>query len=879
MRTKHILISMALGAAFVSCSQEELIAPENGAVNDAKLGIRPVVDTQITLGGEANTRLVLGSAFRPAWSTNDKVGAAIIDAPTYTSAAGYNTALRSAANGAIDLYTINEWYGCNNAFSTTDGGTTWAAEHPMVEGNYLFYAPYSETMNVRTPLVVAVPRQQDASSAKSALTEFYTSGSVVEVGYKFITGADKQTPTNIKMFNIFAYPKFTIKNNFDGYLFNSTGSGDAASAAYSGDIKIDSIQFVNVNGTQVAKTMQIGGQLKHSEGTAVAPKTGFTAAAGVVGNMKSAGAWNDVDKLLSAAQTTDLLNTTGDATIDINNGRHSMPGVITTLVVGQTIAKGGSIDVYCVMPAAKFDFSSNQLLAKIYATINGVGYEIYQAEFAVTGADSWGIDKVKLNADADKPGKLFDANGNSGLSSLSFMAGQAYPSEALRVDANGNYQKKTGVNNLLEINLVGGKAHKTEAKKVQIAVRMGSTNSGYATTASLIEAIENAANGTTWVEGATSSATAKGFKIAATNTVEINSALVDALAKNNQNGGSFKLMTSVLPVANDVKLKAVVKTAGSASATFVSTNGNEATVKFDDAIVETGSATAADKYALGASATAFNSKSVVLVPADETLTLAANTTVRSLVVAPKITGASAAGIVSIANNTLTADNINNQGTMTVKDVTALAIVNNNEMTIKGTVAAHRGKSLTFTNNGTITTGDAAASFVVTAGTGTIVLPQASASSAAQVGTGATQEVIYAATSTVATAQITAAAAIPNVTSIQANGAITLAQSDIAKFGAIRKIYAEAAIGTSELKTLDLTGFTLVLTQNATWTGTNVNQTIINGLTVNASKNYNLTLTNVAFTNATLTNATKAGAGIAANGITSKWNGGASAVLE
>lgn len=878
MRTKHILISMALGAAFVSCSQEELIAPENGAVNDAKLGIRPVVDTQITLGGEANTRLVLGSAFRPAWSTNDKVGAAIIDTPSYTDLADYNSRLRNTTSyphGAIDLYTINEWYGCNNAFSTTDGGTTWAAEHPMVEGNYLFYAPYSETMNVRTPLVVAVPRQQDASSAKSALTEFYTSGSVVEVGYKFITGADKQTPTNIKMFNIFAYPKFTIKNNFDGYLFNSTGSGDAASAAYSGDIKIDSIQFVNVDNTQAAKTMQIGGQLKHAN---AASATGCDATAGVVGKMKPAGAWNDVDELLSAAQTTDLLNTTSN---QISNGRHNMSGVITTLVVGQTIAKGGSIDVYCVMPAAKFNFTSNQLLAKIYATINGVGYEIYQATFASPGnVDSWTIDKVKLAADADKPGKLFGANGNSGLSSLSFMAGQAYPSEALRVDADGNYQKKTGVNNLLEINLVGGKAKKGATQNVQIAVRMGSTNSGYATTASLIEAIENAANGTKWVEGATSSAAAKGFKIAASNTVEINSALVDALAKNNQNGGSFKLMTSVLPVANDVKLKAVVKTAGSASATFVSTNGNEATVKFDDAIVVTGAATAADKYALGASATAFNSKSVVLIAENENLALSEDTEVRSLVVGPAITSGSTKGIVTNTSYKLTAVNINNYGTLKVKDVKALDILNKGSMEVSGGISAPTGRSLTFTNNGTITTKNIAANFVVTAGTGKIVLPEQSASSAALVGTSANQEVIYDANTAVATSQITKAAAIPNVTSIRANGAITLHKDDIAKFGAIRKIYATTAgVSATDLETYDLTGFTLVLNGSATWTGTNVNQSIVKGLTVNVNSSYALTLRTVSFTEATLTGTRYVGSGISADGITAKWNGGASALLE
>lgn len=877
MRTKHFLFSMALGVAVVACSENELATVQENA-NDAKLSVRPVVDTEITLNDEgADTRFDIGTGARPVWSTNDKIGAAIIDVPTYNGAADYGTKLTAASGDVSKLYNIVEAYGCNNAFSTTDGGATWAAEHPMVEGNYLFYAPYNEDMALRSPLTVAVPKLQDASSEKSALSEFYKSGSVVQLGYKFITGTDKKTPTNIKMFNIFAYPKFTIKNDFNGYLFDNATSGAIATAKYNGKIKVDSIQFVNVNAAQAAiTTTQIGGKLTHSDQTS-APASSATA--GVVKQMANTGDWNNVDKLLASVTTNSLLNTSDDK-VTVGRGISSLGGVITTLKVGREIEQGKAINVYCVMPAMKFNFTANQLVAKIFVTINDVQYEIYQAALAQTNKDSWTASDVKLNAAATNKGYLFNAAGNPGLESLSFMAGQSYPSEALRVDANGNYALKTGVNNLLEIKLIGGEAKKTGVSdNLQVAVRKGATNNGIATTDDLITLIENGANGTKWVEGATDSETAKGFNLAPVNSVEINAALINALAKNNQNSGSFKLTTSVLPVANDVVLGDIDgATNGAKFVTFVTANGNSAKVDLDDAVV------ADNKYILVSTAlttVTSDKNTVILVEAGGSLTMSADLTAKSLVVAPAILDAAgtistAAGIVSVANNKLTAANINNYGTMTVGAVAVANILNANALTVNGAIATADNKDPMFTNNGTITTGNVAAKFKVSAGKGTIVLPSTTASSAILVDTKATQEVIYDVTGAVATQDIKNAAAIPAVTTIKAGGAITLEKAGIAEFGSIRRIIAGANITAAIAEEIDLTGFTLVLSSNIKWIGANVNTSSVKGLAVEAG-NKVLTLDKVKVVNGTFS-AVKGG-GISADGITSYWNGGASAPLQ
>ena len=127
MRTKHFLFSMALGVAVVACSENELATVQENA-NDAKLSVRPVVDTEITLNDEgADTRFDIGTGARPVWSTNDKIGAAIIDVPTYNGAADYGTKLTAASGDVSKLYNMQQcvfynrrwrYLGCR----TSDGG-------------------------------------------------------------------------------------------------------------------------------------------------------------------------------------------------------------------------------------------------------------------------------------------------------------------------------------------------------------------------------------------------------------------------------------------------------------------------------------------------------------------------------------------------------------------------------------------------------------------------------------------------------------------------------------------------------------------------------------------------------------------------------------
>lgn len=843
MKTKHILFSIALGATFVACSSEEDFSVIGNDATDAKLSIRPTMDADIVLDGdEVLTRFALGTGARPDWSTNDKLGAAIIDVPTYTDAADYNTKIKNGTK-PIELYNVVNSYGCNNAFTTTDGGHTWKSEHPMVEGNYLFYAPYQENLGFRTPLEVAVPAIQDATTEKHALSDFYDGSNIVQVGYKFLAkGAEGTTKPSVKMYDIFAYPQFTIKNNFDGYLFDGTAAGTEPAKPFSGEMVVDSIQFLNVSGKSTMKTdMKVGGQLQHIQAEALAT----AALSGVIYNLKEKnngftgdGDWTDYDKALKSS-TDVLLNASQGAVV---NKRQGQEGVITTAVLNKTIVKGGEYSFYLVMPGKKFDFTANQLMAKVFFTVGDVQYVIYDAKFSQLGT---GQTKTKLDDANSTAGTLFDAKGNAGLSSLTLMPGQRVPSEAIRVvvDSEGkkSYALKSDVKDLLTINLVGGKASAAKAEAVQIGVRKGAANDGITTTDQLIEKIQNAPNGTAWAEGDDATAT-KGYKIAVNNTVVINSALIDALATCNQNtGGAFKIKT-VVPISTDVEITGYA----SNKLTIKSNTGKSYEIELDASNVVATATDASNKYAIIGSAvpTAFNKNTTAVVTDDATVTLSAATEMNTLhVLADKKLTLGGAYKLTVAN-------LRNNGTIEVVNVVDAKIM----------------------NNGIIEIGNADATINVVAGKGEVVIAEATTGVTGNkitIGTAATQDVVYAATGAVDGDLIAKAAGVANINLIRANGATTIMKEDIAKFGPIRRIeIAAAGLTTNEAETYDLTGFTIIANAAATWTGLTAAQTKVIGVTIEA--NADVTLTTIAVSG------TKTGnAKVLANGDSATWNGGKS----
>ena len=841
MRTRHILYTMVLGAALAACTSEEDFKVAGNA-SGTDLTIRPVVGSEIVLDGdEAATRLALGTGARPVWGANDKLGAAIIDKASYGSEEDYWTQLNDPNKKPVELYNIIESYGCNNAFTTTNGGATWSAEHPMVEGNYLFYAPYQEGLSLRSPLKVRVPKQQNASTEKSALEEFYNSGNVVQVGYKFISGDERQSPS-VGLFNIFAYPKFTVTNTTGSiYRFdrNEAGATSTQINAASTEIRIDSIQFVNVDASKDEKTdFVLGGVLKHADAET---KTAKTATAGVVFQMREKenvysdedGAWKDLDLLLNKAVTADLLNSTGQ--IESEDAKSpSMNGVITTLKVNKTLGSSTlSVPLYCVMPSARFNFSNNQLMARIYVTIDGRGYVLSNEELNV---------RKELTAKVTAPGYVFGAGDNIGLNSLSLMAGQSLPAEAIRVvrDEQGNedYAKKTDVSDMLAINFSG-----------LSAIPLTALNPGIQTTQELIEMIQNAANGTDWAEGTDNvGANTKGFQFAVGHTVEINSALIDALAGDNQNSGKFKLNETVLPISSDVK----VTDATSTSITFESASGKTFTIDLNPRIVETSTNSTAGKYAItdGSAVTTPNENTVVIAKdGNSTLNVTDGLKVKSV------------QVLDDAELTL-----NGTYALTVSGAVR------NEGTLK---IANDIKCEDIVNNGTISATTNAAAFTVTGGEGIITITEANPAGGVKVASGVAQDVVLITTSTLTESAVTTAGGIASVNAIQVTTGTTDISVDLwTKFGHVKHVILpnnvdlELAVGAH-----NMAGFTITVkgTSDLGSVGTMYN-TSVTGVNLELDDNAMLNLNNVAVSGT----ATKGeNAKIKANGTSATWNGGSS----
>ena len=373
---------------------------------------------------------------------------------------------------------------------------------------------------------------------------------------------------------------------------------------------------------------------------------------------------------------------------------------------------------------------------------------------------------------------------------------------------------------------------------------------------------KDAPNGTNWVEGTTSNATQKGYTIAPTHTIEINSALIDCLANYNQNTGGALSIETVVPIANDVKVTATTAT----SVTLESVSGKSYTIGLPKAVAQ--NAAVAGKYVIvkgNQTQSAAIAGAVVIVDGATWTVDTADPGVKSLHIA-----STASSAVTTALTTITADNIRNDGELTAVGITANAIVNEGTMTVTGTLDASSG-TLSLTNNGTIAANAGAASFTVTAGTGTVTTPEARTSLGISIAPAATQDVIYVCTATLETAQITAAAAIPSVNVIKANGKTTLKADDIAKFNTIKRIQiTTGGIDTKDVATYNMTGFKVELLGAATWTGTSAVQTKVTGVKVVLGA-YDLTLANIAASGSSEATTGK----IKANGVTATWNGGAS----
>ena len=808
MKTKGLFYSVAIAAALASCSQEAIEVVDNKVQQD--LSIRPTLGEIVLVENtEVTSRFAVGGGAQPVFSEGDKLGAAIMDKPLYSGIHQYNDAF-PAAN-----YEIVNYYSSNSAF-TYDGNAWYLNEdQPLVEGNYMFYAPYNAAMQFRSAFDVAVPAKQDASTEKSALDEFYASGAVVRVGAQFLAaeGGKAQKP-KVTMNDVFAYPMFTIKNNFEGYLNPLNPAGQAAAhnqataalKTYSGTLVVDSIQFV-LKDANSKGDVALKGKLSNAGAAAV-----------------MSGKW----------ATTPFENYTAEL-LDDNKTIADAGKVITTLVAGgREIKKGESAVFYAVMPAARYD--ENNLSANIFVTIDEKPYVFKKGEFSRTGAGTETSPyKYSMANSSDYLHYKTTANGY-----VTLIKGQRYPQEELNFE-DGKLSSKTKIaGNALTLDIKGGTYTTTGTAKVieylqEVKVEDNNNGgSGGGTTetelidnnAELIAFFKDLENGTNYEEGKKypDDTTGDLFDFSDDNTVVINSELIEALSTYNHKGSMS--ITSVFPIADDV----TVAYKKNSVVTFTSNNG----VSYD--------ITLGNDYKV--TENAIVGKSVHVIKSWN----ADNTIYENVIV---YEGA----VATIGNIQFEAASFVNNGTLNVNNSNVINAV---------------------TNNGIIYV-IAPENLIVNAGNGEIIASAASHTTETALAklnnvyvTGGTQVGTYDATSASNVTNAVADAEVFSwISDFKYNGSLAFSQEILDEVEDITTFHITGASFPG--KTLDMAGLTLCMegTSSMTISGVHKSQSIVNNVNIYNATGEQINLVTIA-ANGTY-NKVENGGEIYANGTTATWN--------
>ena len=315
-------MTMVLPLAFAACTSDEFES-QGADINLAQRTEIGQVDLSFDLG-DAQTR----------WDGNlmeevsDALGAALIDAPK-------ETPVKDPTKGKWETdYDVKSYISTNYPY--TYNGERWTSPAKLVEGSYLFYAPYAENHQVRSAIKYAAPVVQNLKVENGQVVEMSAVADMAEnfkspfyFGYKFFDATDDNRNISLGLRHIFAYPKFTLKN--------TTGE----------DVTITRI-VLQSNDLNIP-------------------------ASGEFDNAAIAKAMNTEEKSWGADQSLNMQYHLTTASL-LKSGETQVPTnlVRADLSEAVTIADDEEITFSIVMPAMKFDQNK---LTVYFVTESGQGYE------------------------------------------------------------------------------------------------------------------------------------------------------------------------------------------------------------------------------------------------------------------------------------------------------------------------------------------------------------------------------------------------------------------------------------------------------------------------------------------------------------------------
>ena len=624
MKASRLFSLVAMAALAVGCTQEEFVpAGENAAVD---LSNRPSLgDVVLDMGTQTRMAIADGSSLRLAWADGDQIGASIIDEPNLTKrVSGKNLTseggldfsslewtYKEYANGVekriggtgeyysaqeagidpSDFYDMVEYVSSNYPYTYANGIFDTPAN--LVEGNYMFYAPYNEQNLMRERVKAVLPMVQDCSDAvmkntnytgkattvsSTALDKFYKgtmegfAKAPVAVGYKFLAAPTDGSiiKPSVVMSHLFAYPMITIVNDFDGFFYGENNVSTSASTATTA-MTIDSIQIY------------------HNDATNNLFYTAAIKSEDIASTLAEDHDW-DNKRFTEGSNTSDLLDDT-DVNLFYPGHRQSvlqepLLGAANTAlaykrnhvtcVLNKTLENGESYHFHAILPAADYGTKENNkgLKARVFVTIGEKRYVIVQATNTVIGS---GNNHRESSAWEDF---VFEDNVNGGENCV-LIRGEHYPKAEFQENGEGT---KAFAGTMLTLNLKEGTAFELKTADAPTA-----TNSGFKNNEEFIQyLIANVQRGVALTEVAglnnvaqenwkTTSvggvpAAAGNFAFATDTKCIIDAQLIKDLVQQTIITGSadvkLTLTQTSLPIADDVKYSVGTTSGGTTTYTF-----------------------------------------------------------------------------------------------------------------------------------------------------------------------------------------------------------------------------------------------------------------------------------------------------------------------
>ena len=334
MKAKILLTGIVAPLCFAACTSEEIVPQQEAAKVD--LSERPTLG-EVALGFENQTRATLddeGAFNALKWTNTDAIGARIIDKPKFTDKLTHYLNYEG-----VDYASTNYKYAKGQ-------GDLWNTEALLVEGNYMFYAPYNEKALTREALKVTFPIEQSidptsrvidgADANTDAIQKFYENEEQVSVlGYTFLDAANPQKVVTPTMTHIYAYPQITLKNNY-----TPTIDGEITPTAI--EVKQVIISSGNFKKNYTVRHADFIEKMHAAYAAVPDPTSGKADGKGQGNEDVKAGDWNNAVSFFDA-KTKDIMNGSGDASITVNFN----PAL--------KLEAGGEFSFHVVMPADVYD--------------------------------------------------------------------------------------------------------------------------------------------------------------------------------------------------------------------------------------------------------------------------------------------------------------------------------------------------------------------------------------------------------------------------------------------------------------------------------------------------------------------------------------------